>query len=277
MRVIEPRTSLRSLDGERRAGETMGSSRYQRALLKLSGESLRGGQPYGIDQIAIAYVTQQIQEAHALGVQMAVVVGGGNIWRGEEGETKGMDRATADYAGMLATIINALVLQDALETRGVQTRTQTAIGVQAVAEPYIRRRAIRHLEKGRVVIFAGGTGNPYMTTDTAAALRALEIGADVLLMAKNNVDGVYDSDPNVNADARKFERMTYIQGLNLGLGVIDHTALSLCMDNQVPIIVFNLFKPMSLARLLEGESLGTLIDGDEGAAKPRVPGQVPQL
>ena len=248
----------------------MRSVRYTRAILKLSGESLRADRPYGIDWDAVSYVAQEIQAAQALRVEIAVVVGGGNIWRGQDAEAKGMDRATADYAGMLATTINALSLQDALEQMGVHTRTQTAIDIQAVAEPYIRRRAIRHLEKGRVVLFAAGTGNPFMTTDTAASLRALEIGAQVLLMAKNNVDGVYDADPRINAKARKFQRMTYIQGLNLGLEVMDNTALSLCMDNRLPIIVFDLFASGSLVRLLEGETLGTLITGDEDTAEPKL-------
>jgi uridylate kinase len=195
------------------------------------------------------------------GVQVAVVVGGGNIWRGADAEGRGMDRATADYAGMLATMINALALQDALEKEGVVTRTQSAITVQAIAEPYIRRRAIRHLEKRRVVIFAAGTGNPYMTTDTAAALRAIEMGADVLLMAKNKVDGVYDSDPQVNAKAKRFDQLSYIDALRMRLEVMDSTALSLCMDNKLPIIVFDLRAPRSVERVVKGELIGTLVHG----------------
>jgi len=194
---------------------------------------------------------------------MAVVVGGGNFWRGQEAARHGMDRATADYAGMLATIINGLALQDALEGEGLVVRTQTAIEVHAVAEPYIRRRAIRHLEKGRVVIFAAGTGNPYMTTDSAASLRAIEVGANVLLMAKNHVDGVYDSDPNKHPKARKFERLEYMQALNLRLSVMDSTALSLCMDNHLPIVVFDLFQPGNLTRILAGERIGTLVTGGD--------------
>ena len=239
----------------------MTGSPYKRALLKLSGESLRGEAEYGIDASAVRYVAHQIREAAGLGVQLGVVVGGGNIWRGKDAESRGMDRATADYAGMLATVINALALQDALEKVGLVTRTQVAIQIQSVAEPYIRRRGIRHLEKGRVVIFAAGTGNPYMTTDTAAALRAVEIGADVLLMAKNNVDGVYDADPHKVPDARRFDCLSYLDAVNLRLDVMDSTALSLCMDNDLPIIVFDLFQPASVQRILLGESIGTLISG----------------
>jgi len=253
----------------------MSKVRYNRALLKLSGEFLRAERPYGIDWDAVSYVAQEIESAQMMGVEMAVVIGGGNIWRGQEAESKGMDRATADYAGMLATTINAMSLQDALEQRGVQTRTQTAIGIQSVAEPYIRRKAIRHLEKGRVVLFAGGTGNPFMTTDTAAALRALEIGSEVLLMAKNKVDGVYDKDPRANPTARKFEQMTYIQGLNLGMNVMDNTALSLCMDNDLPIVVFDLASSGNLVELLKGKVLGTLITGAKTLEKMNVTEEVP--
>ena len=234
---------------------------YKRAILKLSGESLKGKAKYGIDSAAVRFVASQIKEAVEQGVDMGVVMGGGNIWRGHEAEARGMDRATADYAGMLATVINALALQDSLEKAGLVTRTQTAIEIQAVAESYIRRRAIRHLEKGRVVLFAAGTGNPYMTTDTASALRAIEIGADVLLMAKNNVDGVYDSDPNKNPEAQRFERLSYLDTLNLRLEVMDTTALSLCMDNDLPIIVFDLFQKGSIGRILRGEQVGTRISG----------------
>ena len=231
-----------------------------RAVLKLSGEALRGTSPYGIDWSVLQYIAGEVKVAWEMGLQLALVVGGGNIWRGAEAENKGMDRATADYAGMLATVINSLALQDALERAGVVTRTQSAIAISAVAEPYIRRRAIRHLEKGRVVIFAAGTGNPYMTADTAAALRGIEIGAQFLLMAKNNVDGVYDSDPQKNPQAKKFDHLAYIEILNRRLGVMDSTALSLCMDNDLPIRVFDLFQPKSIERILSGEPIGTLID-----------------
>ncbi|MBI2873369.1 MAG: UMP kinase [Chloroflexi bacterium] len=241
----------------------MALAKYSRALLKLSGEALRGDKTFGVDWNVVRYAARQVKAAHDLGVDIAMVVGGGNIWRGQEAEAKGMDRATADYAGMLATVINALTLQDALEKEGVVTRTQTAVNIQAVAEPYIRRRAIRHLEKGRVVIFAGGTGNPYMTTDTAAALRAIEIGAQILLMAKNKVDGVYDADPNKVAGAKRFVRLDYMEVINRRLEVVDSTALSLCMDNQLPIIVFDLFEEDGVARILKGEPLGTLIGSSQ--------------
>jgi len=230
-------------------------------LLKISGESFKGETQFGIDPVAVNYLAQQIGEAANLGVQIAVVMGGGNIWRGEAAESRGMDRATADYAGMLATIINALALQDSLEHQGVDVRTQSALQIQAVAESYIRRRAIRHLEKGRVVLFGAGTGNPYMTTDTASALRALEINADVLLMAKNNVDGVYDCDPNENPDAVRFGNLEYLDALNMRLAVMDSTALSLCMDNKLPIVVFNVFEPGTMGNILNGETVGTLISG----------------
>ncbi len=230
-------------------------------MLKISGESLKGESPYGIDPEAVTYLCEQIGEAAGLGVEIAVVMGGGNIWRGEAAESRGMDRATADYAGMLATVINALALQDGLEQQGIDVRTQSALQMQAVAEPYIRRRAIRHLEKGRVVLFASGTGNPYMTTDTASALRALEINSDVLLMAKNNVDGVYDSDPNENSNAIRFGNLDYMEALNLRLAVMDSTALTLCMDNNLPIVVFNIFEPGTMGNILTGETVGTLITG----------------
>jgi uridylate kinase len=239
------------------------SPKYKRVLLKLSGEALMGDREFGIDPATVENIAQQLKWIVESGVQVAVVVGGGNIWRGAAAEARGMDRATADYAGMLATMINALALQDALEKEGVVTRTQSAIAIQAIAEPYIRRRAIRHLEKGRLVIFASGTGNPYMTTDTAAALRAIEIGADVLLMAKNNVDGVYDSDPLVNAGAKRFDKLSYIDALKMRLEVMDSTALSLCMDNKLPIIVFDLRAPRSLERVVVGELIGTLVHGGE--------------
>ena len=235
--------------------------RYDRVLLKISGESLKGSAAYGIDPNAVSYLADQIAAVQRGGVELAVVIGGGNIWRGGEAERHGMDRATADYAGMLATTINALALQDALEKRGITTRTQSALQIQAVAEPYIRRRAIRHLEKGRVVLFSAGTGNPFMTTDTASALRALEIGAQVLLMAKNGVDGVYDSDPHENPNAKRFENLDYLDALNRRLEVMDSTAVSLCMDNSLPIIVFNIFQAENMSRIIKGEALGTIITG----------------
>ena len=230
-------------------------------MLKISGESLKGATPFGIDTTAVTYLASQIGEAAKLGVEIAVVMGGGNIWRGEAAESRGMDRATADYAGMLATMINALALQDSLEQLGVDVRTQSALQMQAIAEPYIRRRAIRHLEKQRVVLFAAGTGNPYMTTDTASALRALEISADVLLMAKNNVDGVYDSDTNTNPSAVRFGNLDYMDARNKRWAVMDSTALSLCMDNRLPIVVFNVFEPGTIGNILNGQTVGTLISG----------------
>ena len=237
----------------------MRQARYRRVMLKISGESLKGSSPSGIDPEAVNYLAQQIGHAHEMNVELGVVIGGGNIWRGEAAEAQGMDRATADYAGMLATLINALALQDGLERRDITTRTQSALQMQAVAEPYIRRRAIRHLEKGRVVLFAAGTGNPFMTTDTASALRALEINAEVLLMAKHNADGVYDSDPNENPQAKRFRSLNYMEALNLRLEVMDATAVSLCMDNNLPIIVFDIFQEGSMGRILGGDSVGTII------------------
>ena len=241
----------------------MAGAAYQRILLKLSGEALMGDAPYGIETATVKHIAQQIQAAQREGAQIAVVVGGGNIFRGSEAEASGMDRATADYAGMLATVINALALQDALEKIGVTVRTQTAINVQQVAEPYIRRRAIRHLEKGRVVLFAAGTGNPYMTTDTAAALRAIEIGAQVLLMAKHRADGVYDADPNKEPGARKFERLSYMEAISRRLAVMDSTALSLCMENNLPIIVFDLAAKDSVVRAVRGERIGTYVGSEQ--------------
>jgi uridylate kinase len=241
---------------------------YNRILLKLSGEALMGDQSYGIDSDTLAFIADQIKNVLDMGIEAAVVVGGGNIFRGSDASAAGMDRATADYAGMLATVINALALQDALERMGVTVRTQSAITVQAVAESYIRRRAIRHLEKGRVVIFAAGTGNPYMTTDTAAALRSVEIDADVLLMAKNKVDGVYDADPARVASARRFQTLNYMEALSRRLEIMDSTALSLCMDNNLPIIVFDLRAPNSIARAASGEKIGTLVAQHESALAP---------
>jgi len=236
------------------------AAKYKRVLLKLSGEAFSGGATYGIDPATLAKVARQIKQVIEMGVGVGIVVGGGNIWRGAKAEAKGMDRVTADYAGMLATVINALALQDALEREGVTTRTQSAIGIQEVAEPYIRRRAIRHLEKGRVVIFAGGTGNPYMTTDTASALRAIEIEAEVLLMTKHNVDGIYSADPIKDRSAKKFDKLSHLEVLNMRLEVMDATALSLCLENKLPIIVFDLQAPQSLERAVSGEKIGTLVN-----------------
>lgn len=238
-------------------------AKYKRALLKISGEALMGDAQFGIDPKTLSRIAHQIKQATEMGVQIAVVVGGGNMWRGAQVAEQGMDRVSADYAGMLATLINALVLQDALEKDGVVTRTQSAITIQTVAEPFIRRRAIRHLEKGRVVIFAAGTGNPYMTTDTAASLRAIEIGAEVLLMAKNKVDGVYDSDPRLNPHAKKFDHLTYMEALNRRLEVMDSTALSLCMENNLPIVVFDLQSVNGIERALLGEAVGTVVSSKE--------------
>jgi uridylate kinase len=242
----------------------MAQAKYKRVLLKLSGEAFKSGQAdTDSDAATVLDVAHHISQARQMDVQVAIVVGAGNIWRGAAAEKAGFDRVTADYAGMLATAINALALQDTLERIGVQTRVQSALTIQQVAEPYIRRRAIRHMEKGRVVILAGGTGNPYMTTDTAAALRSIELGAEVLLMTKNYVDGVYDADPRTDPKARKFDHLTYLQALNLRLQVMDTTALSLCMDNRLPIIVFNLQAEGSVERAISGEHIGTLIDSEE--------------
>ena len=237
----------------------METANYKRIILKLSGGALTGGEEFGIDTITLSNIAEQIKQVVSMGVELAIVVGGGNIWRGAMAEARGMERTSADYAGMLATLLNALALQDALEKHGVTTRTQSALTVQAVAEPYIRRRALRHLEKGRVVIFACGTGNPYMTTDTAAALRALEIDAEVLLMAKHHVNGVYEADPLTNPKAKKFDRISYSDALNLHLKVMDATALSLCMEHKLPIIVFDLDAPQSIVRSVSGEVIGTIV------------------
>jgi uridylate kinase len=238
---------------------SMPSTNYKRILLKLSGEALMGKREFGIDDSILRMVARQVKDVKKVGVEVAIVVGGGNIWRGADAAARGMDRATADYAGMLATVINALALHDALEKEGLVSRTQSAIPIQSVAEPYIRLRAIRHLEKGRVVIFAAGTGNPYMTTDTAAALRAIEIKAEVLLMAKNKVDGVYTADPNKDPKAKKFEHLNHREALNLGLHVMDATAFSLCMENNLPIVVFDLHAPNSIKRAVDMEPIGTVV------------------
>lgn len=232
--------------------------RYKRIMLKISGEALMGGRGYGIDPVVINTIASEIKEVYKLGIQIAVVIGGGNIFRGIAASASGMERASADYMGMLATVLNALALQDALEKRGVLTRVQTAIEMRELAEPYIRRRAIRHLEKKRVVIFAAGTGNPYFTTDTAASLRAMEIGAEVILKG-TKVNGVYDSDPMKNKNAKKFDKLNYLEVLQKGLKVMDATAISLCMDNSLPIIVFNLKKSGNIKRIVLGEKVGTIV------------------
>jgi uridylate kinase len=236
-----------------------GEPAFARVLLKLSGEALMGERTYGQDPERIGAIARALHSVHDSGVQVAIVVGGGNILRGTQEAARGMDRATADYAGMLATLLNALTVSDALEQLGVHTRVQSAINVSQVAEPYIRRRAIRHLEKGRVVIFAAGTGNPFFTTDTAAALRALEIGAQGILMGKNGVDGVLDSDPRENPDARLIPELTHLEAIERGLKVMDTTALSLCMDNRVPLYVFNLDDESNIERVVRGERIGTII------------------
>ncbi len=236
----------------------MTTPHYRRILLKLGGEALAGPDGHGINPEAAEEIASQVSRVRALGTEVALVIGGGNLWRGREGIDHGMERATADYIGMIGTVMNGLVLQDALEREGVETRALTALEMRAVAEPYIRRRAIRHLEKGRVVIFAGGTGNPYFTTDTAAALRAMEIDADIVVKA-TKVDGVYDSDPKTNPNAQKFETITYIDALNRRLKVLDSTAISLCMDNNLPILVLNLWNEGDLVRAVAGERVGTVI------------------
>jgi uridylate kinase len=232
---------------------------FRRVLLKLSGEAMMGDRPYGQDPACIAALAAAVDEVRGMGVEVAIVVGGGNVLRGTQEAARGMDRATADYAGMLATLLNALTIQDALERQGAHTRVLSAIDVSEVAEPYIRRRAIRHLEKGRIVIFAAGTGNPFFTTDTAAALRALEIGAEAILMGKNGVDGVLDADPRQVPDARLIAEITHIEAIERGLRVMDTTALSLCMDNRLPIYVFNLDDAENIVRLVRGERLGTIV------------------
>jgi uridylate kinase len=235
---------------------------YNRVLLKLSGEALAGERGFGVDPHIVQFIAREIETMRELQAEVAVVIGGGNFWRGGDAIKAGMDAPQAHYAGMLATIMNALALQDALEQHGLHTRAMTAIQMDQVAEPYLRRRGLRHLEKGRVIILAAGTGNPFFTTDTAAALRAAELRCDVILMAKNRVDGVYDSDPRRNPNATKFERITYLDALNRGLQVMDSTALTFCMDNNLPIVVFDLFKPGHAADIVRGKHVGTLVSNE---------------
>lgn len=239
----------------------METAKYKRVVLKLSGESLAGEQGFGINPPVVEDIAAQIKKVREQGVDVAIVVGGGNIWRGLAGSAKGMDRASADYMGMMATCMNALALQDALEKMDVDTRVQTAIEMRQIAEPYIRRKAVRHMEKGRVVIFGAGTGNPYFSTDTTAALRAAEIEADVILMAKKGTDGIYDSDPNKNPNAKKFDKLTYIEIINRGLQVMDTTATSLCMDNNIPLVVFNIDNHKNIVKAALGEEIGTTVGG----------------
>jgi len=237
----------------------MADLKYKRILLKLSGEALTGSQGFGIDPVVINRIADEIVPAYRLGIQIAIVVGGGNIFRGVQGAGWGMDKAAADYVGMLATIMNCLILQEVLKSKGMQVRVQTAIAMPAIAEPFIRLRAARHLEKGRVVIFGGGTGNPHVTTDTAAALRAAEIKADVVLMAKNNVDGIYTDDPKKNPDAQKINEISFDDLLRKGLKVMDPAAVSICKDNHIPVVVFDFAKQGSIERIVEGNKIGTLV------------------
>ncbi len=241
--------------------EVIMTAQYRRVVLKLSGEALSGEEGYGLSPEIIQSIARQVKEISELGVEVAVVVGGGNIWRGKVGSEVGMDRATADYMGMLATVMNSLAMQDSLENISIPSRVQTSIEMRQVAEPYIRRKAIRHLEKKRVVIFAAGTGNPYFSTDTTAALRAAEIEADVILMAKNNVDGVYSDDPKTNKDAKKYDELSYLDVLNEGLQVMDSTASSLCMDNNIPLLVFSIMEEGNIKRAVMGEKIGTIVRG----------------
>jgi uridylate kinase len=245
--------------------------KYRRILLKLSGEALMGSAKYGIDSATLEQIADELIDVHSLGVEIALVIGGGNIFRGVAGSSRGMDRAHADYMGMLATVINSLALQDALESRGSHTRVLSAIEMERLAEPYIRRRAIRHLEKGRLVIFAAGTGNPFFTTDTAASLRAMEIGAEIVMKA-TRVDGVYDKDPHKFRDARMYRRLSYLDVLNRNLAVMDSTAISLCRDNNLPILVFNMTKPGNIRRVILGEPLGTLVLNERRKPRPGAPG-----
>lgn len=244
----------------------MGSSektipKYKRVLLKLSGEALQGPGQFGISSDVIEYVSEEIKSIYSLGVETAIVIGGGNIFRGVSSSSKGMDRSTADYMGMLATVINALALQDFLERKGLSTRIQTALEIKQVAEPFIKRRAIRHLEKGRIVIFASGTGNPFFTTDTAATLRALQMGADIIMKA-TKVDGIYDKDPVKNKDASKFTELTYMEILKKGLKVMDATSISLCMEGNIPIVVFDLFEKGNIEKVIRGQKVGTIVRSD---------------
>lgn len=241
----------------------MSQAKYKRVVLKLSGESMAGEEKFGINPAVVEELAKQIKLVQEQGIEVTIVVGGGNIWRGIAGSARGMERAAADYMGMLATVMNAVALQDALEKLGVDTRVQSAIEMREVAEPYIRRKAVRHLEKNRVVIFAAGTGNPYFSTDTTAALRAAEINADVILMAKKGVDGVYDDDPKKNPEAKKFETLDYIEVLQRGLQVMDSTAISLCMDNKIQIVVFNVDKYENILKAAVGEPIGTTVGGKE--------------
>ncbi|MEJ2697810.1 MAG: UMP kinase [Candidatus Sulfobium sp.] len=238
--------------------------RYKRVLLKLSGEALMGDKGYGIDAGTVDFLAREIKDVASMGVHLSMVIGGGNIFRGVQASLEGMERASADYMGMLATVINSLALQNALEKYGLPTRVQSAIEMRELAEPYIRRRAVRHLEKGRIVIFAAGTGNPYFTTDTAAALRAMEIGADVILKG-TKVDGVYSSDPVKDPEAKKYKQLTYLEVLKKGLRVMDSTAVSLCMDNDLPIVVFNLKGKGNIRKVIEGKNIGTIVRGENGA------------
>lgn len=238
--------------------------KYKKILLKISGEAMMGDRGYGVDPATVDFIAKEIKDAVSMGVQMAIVIGGGNIFRGVEASVQGIERASADYMGMLATVINALALQNSLEKHGVATRVQSAIEMKELAEPYIRRKAMRHLEKGRTVIFAAGTGNPYFTTDTAASLRAMEIGADVILKA-TKVDGVYSSDPMKDASAKRYDSITYIDVLRKGLSIMDSTAISLCMDNNLPIMVFSLRGKGNIRKIIEGKKIGTLVRGNDGA------------
>ncbi|ERJ13469.1 UMP kinase [Haloplasma contractile] len=239
----------------------MSNKHYKRIVLKLSGEAMAGDDKIGINPITVKKIAEEIKEAYETGVQISVIVGGGNIWRGKAASELGMERASADYMGMLATVMNALALQNALESCGVQTRAMTSISMQAVAEPYIRRRAVRHLEKGRIVIFGGGTGNPYFSTDTTAALRAAEVNADAILMAKNGVDGIYDSDPNLNPNAKKFDKLTFLDVVQKDLKVMDSTAATLCMENDIELILFNMNQEGNIKRAIEGQKIGTTVKG----------------
>ncbi|USS92809.1 UMP kinase [Fructilactobacillus ixorae] len=239
----------------------MADVKYKRIVLKLSGEALAGSKGFGINPPVIKKIAEEIRDVYNQGIQIAIVVGGGNMWRGEAGAEMGMERAQADYIGMLSTIMNGLALQDNLESAGVPTRLQTSIEMRQIAEPYIRRKAVRHLEKGRVVIFSGGTGNPYFSTDTTAVLRAAEIDADAILMAKNGVDGIYSADPNTTPSAEKFAKLTQMEILSKGLQVMDSTASSLSMDNNIPLVVFNLNEPGNIKRVVEGQNIGTIVEG----------------